>query len=310
MDKRLRHIALLRCFAAAAKYESYSQAAQRLAITQAAVSQQIRSLEEVLAVKLFVRHGRSMRLTPQGKTLYQHVNDAFTTLSAGFDKVQVEPAEGVLNVTTGLSFASIWLVPKLWKFSARYPDIKVKIIVSTELESLRYSDIDVAIRQGDATDHRVHQETLFIDPVFAVCAPQLVETARIAQPADLLNCLLVEAEDPGRFSWANWFSLSDLTIPRHKRDWLEVSTLEMGINAVLAGQGICLASYCLVKDLINSGLLVRPFPLQIEPGQRFSLLYDPNSPRKPRIDIFTDWLKQELIDDGIVSPSDAGQFAR
>ncbi|WP_416306432.1 LysR substrate-binding domain-containing protein [Neptunicella sp. SCSIO 80796] len=301
MDKRLRYIGLLRCFAAAAKHQSYSVAAQELAISQAAVSQQIRSLEQVLGTRLFVRSGRNMRLTPQGEVLSEHVGNAFNLLSQGFDQVQQAPLPGVLQVTTGLSFASIWLVPRLWKFANLYPDIKVKIVVSDELENLRHSDLDIAIRQGDTIDTSLFNETLFVDPIYPVCSPKLLEHMQVKEPQDLLNCILVEAERPGRFSWENWFELANSTIPLSKRDWLEVSTLEMGINAVLAGHGVCLGAHCLVKNLIEDGLLVKPFDIEISPGLRFTFLYDQHSPKRERIKVFHQWLQQELAAEGINS---------
>jgi LysR family glycine cleavage system transcriptional activator len=97
MDKRLRHIGLLRCFDAAARHQSYSLAAEELSISQAAVSQQVRNLEEHVQVKLFSREGRTMRLTKQGKTLSNSVTKAFSELSLGFDRIQIEPESGVLN---------------------------------------------------------------------------------------------------------------------------------------------------------------------------------------------------------------------
>lgn len=304
MDKRLRHIALLRCFTAAARHQSYSMAAQELAITQAAVSQQIRSLEQQLMVRLFIRKGRAMLLTSQGRTLQDYVSRAFSLLSEGFDRVQVEPEEGVLNVTTGLSFASIWLVPRLWRFAALYPSINIKVFVSVELEDLRHSGIDVAIRQGDTIDHSVYSELLFTDPVFPVCSPSLLEKNNIQRPDQIGCCQLVEATGKGRFTWKNWFDIAGIRMHSSQMSWLEVSTLEMGINAVMAGQGVCLASSCLVSDLIKNGLLVKPFNISIEPGQRFTLLYDQDSPRLARIKVFSDWLKQELDSAGIATHKD------
>ncbi|MBC3765982.1 LysR substrate-binding domain-containing protein [Neptunicella marina] len=299
MDKRLRHIGLLRCFAAAAKHQSYSDAAEELAISQAAVSQQIRSLEQQLMVKLFKRNGRAMLLTSQGKTLQDYVNKAFSLLSEGFDRVQVEPEAGVLNVTTGLSFASIWLVPRLWRFSALHPSVTVKVFVSAELENVKHSELDVAIRQGDKIDHTVYNELLFTDPVFPVCSPNLIKNNNLSSPQQIGCCQLIEASGPGRFSWQNWFDTAGVAMQSSQMSWLEVSTLEMGINAVMAGQGICLAPKCLVSDLITNGLLVKPFNINIEPGQNFTLLYDQDSPRLARIQIFSRWLKQELADAGI-----------
>ena len=196
MDRRLRHLALLRCFESAARHQSYSLAAKELAITQAAVSQQIRNLEQHLAVKLFSRSGRKMLLTQQGKTLAEHVSQSFALLSQGFDRIQVEPEDGVITVTAALSFSSVWLVPRLWKFSALHPNISVRAVASVQLEDVRHSDIDVAIRQADKVQTDLYQETLLEDPVYPYCSPNLVEHMQLDCPEKLLDCWLVEAINP------------------------------------------------------------------------------------------------------------------
>ena len=296
MDKRLRHIALLRCFDAAARHQSYSLAAVELSITQAAVSQQIRNLEEHLKVKLFSRQGRSMRLTKQGNSLSESVGKAFSELSLGFDRIQVEPESGVLTVTASPSFCSRWLVPRLWKFSVLYPDVHVRAMASAQYENVRHSDIDVAIRQGKMQVDNVHQETLLLDPVFPICSPRVYEEEQLTSPEKISQCWLVEAIGAGRlgFSWKEWFELAGVPLNSDQNKWMEVTTWEMGINAVLSGHGIFLTSGCMAQDLIESGALVKPFDIQIEPGLRFSLLYDEESPRIARIRVFTDWLKGEL----------------
>jgi LysR family glycine cleavage system transcriptional activator len=296
MDKRLRHIALLRCFDAAARHQSYSLAAQELSITQAAVSQQIRNLEEHLQIKLFSRQGRSMRLTKQGKTLSESVGKAFSELSLGFDRIQVEPENGVLTVTASPSFCSRWLVPRLWRFSVLHPGVQVRALASSQYEDVRHSDIDVAIRQGEMQVDNVHQETLFIDPVFPICSPRVFEEEQLSSPEKINQCWLVEAIGVGRsgFSWKDWFELAGVPVDPQCYNWMEVTTWEMGINVVLSGHGIFLTSGCMAQDLIESGALVKPFDIQIEPGLRFSLLYDEESPRIARIRVFTEWLKGEL----------------
>ncbi|MBU3004401.1 LysR substrate-binding domain-containing protein [Paraglaciecola arctica] len=296
MDRRLRHIALLRCFDAAARHQSYSLAAQELSITQAAVSQQIRNLEESLKVKLFVRESRAMRLTKQGKILANAVSKAFEELSLGFDRIQVEPQAGVLTVTASPSFCSRWLVPRLWKLSALYPDIQVRAVASAQYEDVRHSDIDVAIRQGEMQDKNVHQEVLIQDPVFPVCSPKVYQEQKLDHPEKINQCWLVEAIGAGRwgFSWKDWFNLAGVPLDPQGNNWMEVTTWEMGINAVLSGHGIFLTSGCMAQDLIESGALIKPFEIQIEPGLKFSLLFDEESPRVARINVFTEWLKTEL----------------
>ncbi|GAA0358507.1 glycine cleavage system transcriptional regulator GcvA [Bowmanella denitrificans] len=294
MDKRLRHLPALRCFDAAARHQSYRQAADELAITQAAVSQQIRALEEGLGVKLFYREGRQMRLTARGRTLAKAVELAFSQLLKGFNQVQCEEEAGVLTVTTTGSFASMWLMPRLWKFSVLYPDISIRVMASPQVEDLRHGDIDVAIRQGDGVWSELCQEVLISDPVFAVCSRRMADEMQLTHPSQVNGCLLVEGHDPGLFSWQNWFSLAGIHFDRKQLRWVEVATWEMCINAVAAGHGICLSTATLAGEMIQRGVLVKPFEIEITPGPTFSILHNPDSPRLARIQIFRDWLRQEL----------------
>ncbi|WP_340678342.1 LysR substrate-binding domain-containing protein [Paraglaciecola sp.] len=300
MDKRLRALPLLRCFEACARHQSYSVAADELAITQAAVSQQIRNLEQQLAVQLFARDGRKMHLTKSGATLFIAVTEAFATLSGAFSGIQTEPIAGVLTVTASHSFCSRWLVPRLWKFSVLYPDIAVRALASPQFEELRHSDIDVAIRQGDNFVTKVHQELLLVDPVFPVCSVKVASLLKTDSALSVCDMWLVEAIPPGLFSWRNWFEKARIEMQPGKLNWIEVTTWEMGINAVLSGHGICLSSAIMVQDMLDSGLLVKPFDIALEPGLKFSLLYDEESPRLARIQAFREWLKSELSKD--ISP--------
>lgn len=296
MDKRLRHLHLLRCFESAARHQSYSQAAKELSITQAAVSQQIRNLEQYLAAKLFVRAGRAMMLTTQGKTLAEYVSKSFSLLSKGFDKISTEPVEGVLTVTSALSFSSVWLVPRLWKFSVLHPEISVRAVASVQLEDLRHSDVDLAIRQTDRVDTDLYHETLLVDPVYPYCSPAVQKEMNLDSPEKLRDCWLVESIKPDRFSWNNWFEKAKVDVRKKPLNWIEVTTWEMGLNAVMSGHGVCMASASMASDLVNKGLIVRPFDICIEPGLKFFLLYDQESPKLARIRLFADWLKQEIID--------------
>jgi LysR family glycine cleavage system transcriptional activator len=312
MDKRLRHIALLRYFDAAARHQSYSLAAQELSITHAAVSQQIRNIEEHLQVKLFCCQGRSMRLTKQGNTLSKSVAKAFSELSLGFDRIQVEPQSGVLTVTASPSFCSRWLVPRLWKFSVLYPSVQLRALAFSQYEDVRHSDIDVAIRQGEKQIDNVHQEMLFIDPVFPICSPSVFEEEQLTSSEKINQCWLLEAIGVARsgFSWKDWFELAGVPVDPLCYNWMEVTTWETGINAVLSGHGIFLTSGCMAQDLIDSGALVKPFDIQIEPGLRFSLLYDEDSPRIARIKVFTEWLKGELaVLVGVLCPAGTPSLA-
>lgn len=295
MDNRLKHLAGLRYFEAAARLRSYSAAAAELFISQAAVSQKIRQLEDALGCQLFVRQGREMHLTKPGETLYQQVSSGFEKIITGLNQIQSEPVEGVLCVRTPPSFASRWLMPRLWKFTMEHPYIPIRLITDCDTPNIRHSAIDVAIWQGNetVTDSELDQEILFEEPVYPFCSPELAQSMQFSQPEQLLNCWLIHF-DSQTFPWSNWFQAAHVAMKKEAVQWMEVSTFDMALNAVIAGHGACLATDSLAGDFVARGLLVKPFAIGLTPGVRYSLISDPASSRAARIHAFSDWLRREL----------------
>ncbi|MCV2883444.1 LysR substrate-binding domain-containing protein [Aestuariibacter sp. AA17] len=295
MNNRLRFLPFLRAFEASARHQSYSKAASELSVTQAAISQQMRNLESQLGVKLFERVGRGMQLTRAGRVLAEHVTDGIETISRGLNLVSEEEEAGVLTVTAPPSFSSYWLVPRLWQFSQLRPDIAIRIVSSTQYEDLLHSDIDVAIRQDFQATTKLHCEHLYSDPVFAFCSPELLNKVAINQPEDVLSCWLVQPPEPTPYCWTAWLNRAGVNTQGINKDTVEITTWEMSINAVLGGQGICLAANSIASELERRGALVRLFDVALCPGVSYSLVYDDTSPRTKRIEAFTQWMKGEML---------------
>ncbi|MEZ9230720.1 LysR substrate-binding domain-containing protein [Vibrio amylolyticus] len=295
MDNRLRHLPSLRYFEAAARLSSYSKAAEELFVSQAAVSQQIRQLEEQLACKLFIRKGREMALTDKGRTLLTHVSRGFSSILSGLNQIQSEPLEGVLVVGSPPSFASRWLLPRLWKFTVRHPEIPIKVLTRCDVPNLKRGEIDIAIVQGDdlCIEDGLTQEVLINEPVYPYCSPNLAESMKFSHPEDLLRCWLIYF-DSGCFPWESWFHQANVSMEANSIQWVEVGTFDMGLNTVMAGHGVCLATDSLAGDLIDRGLLVKPFDIGMTPGVQVNLCVDPSSPRRDRIKAFSEWLHEEV----------------
>ncbi|MEI8593554.1 LysR substrate-binding domain-containing protein [Photobacterium sp. Hal280] len=296
MDNRLQHLSGLRYFEVAARRQSYSKAAEELYVSQAAVSQKIRQLENVLGCKLFVRQGRNMILTTQGASLYTDVSRGFDQILSGLNRIQAEPLEGILTVNTSRSFASRWLMPRLWKFTMIHPDISIRVDATADAPDMKYGNIDLAIRQG----HKVHLGDsiqsciLYEEPVYPLCSPELANSMTFRHPEQLLNCWLIHWAETCNLTWERWFNTAGVDVPEGNLQWMEVSTFEMGLNAVMAGHGACLGTLSLAGDLIDNGLLVQPFDIGLVPGLRYTLFYDRSSPRMTRTQAFIDWLYQEV----------------
>lgn len=292
MARILSHLGALRCVEAAARHQSYSRAADELHVTQAAISQQIRQVEAVLGVKLFIRRGRSMVPTTKGRQLAAQLSLGFQAIVDGVHRIQTEPLAGTLNVTTTQSLATMLLMPNLWKFHRQHPEIEVRVMVSTEVEDLKHGDMDVAIRFGFSEQSGLNQQVLFEDPLVALCSPHLLEHVDLSEPENLRECWLVDANYRHGCDWQAWLELAGLDFPPEEIKWLQVSNLDVALSAVLSGHGIFLGSLTLSKQMINAGALVKPFPHRVENGIRYSFLYDESSPRVERIQVFRDWLFQ------------------
>ncbi|HAS6061052.1 TPA: LysR family transcriptional regulator [Vibrio vulnificus] len=294
MDNRLRYLSALRFFESASRLKSYSKAAEELHVTQAAISQKLRQLEDRLGCKLFVRRGREMHLTDKGQILQKHVNDGFKNIVTGLNRIQNEPLEGVLNVSAPRSFSTRWLMPRLWKFTMEFPHVPIRV-QNTKGIDIRHTETDVLIWQGDDTvEHlELEQETLFEEAIFPYCSPQLAESMKFTEPEQLLRCWLIDFNSTS-FNWDQWFHCANVQAKREGIQWMEVSTFDMAINAVVAGHGACLATESITADFVERGLLVKPFNIGLKPGVRISVIRDPSSSRVLRINAFKEWLQREL----------------
>lgn len=298
MDKQLRYLSALRYFEAAARLKSYSAAAKELNVTQAAVSQQLRGLEDNLGCKLFFRNGREMQLTDKGHQLLAPITEGFEKIIVGLNRIQTEPLEGVLTVTVPPSFASLWLMPRLWRFTLENPTITIRIHSDIKRVAILHSDIDLAIRQGKITENdtvgSIRCEHLYQEEVYPLCSAELARSIQFDSPEKLKRCWLIHGVNSKEIVWSKWFEKAGVKFDNSALRWMEVPTFDMALNAVIAGHGVCLGTESLSKALIDQGLLVKPFDIGLTPGMQFSLLYDGASSRLPRIEAFRNWLFREL----------------
>ncbi len=257
----LPRLELLRSFAVAARRLSFTLAAQELALTQSAVSRQIQQLEEGLGVALFERRHRALALTPAGETMYRAVWDSLERLRDATASVRSSRRARQVAVTTTPGFASLWLIPRLARFSADHPQVDVLMSATYDLLNLERSGIDVAVRfcaigQGLGAP-------LFEENVVPVCAPRLLQDAArpLRAPADLAQHTLLVMEGhhgmPPMADWAPWLELMGLGGIRGTNT-LRFSNYNDAVAAALAGQGVAIGRLPLVASLLREGQLVAP----------------------------------------------------
>uniref|UniRef100_A6VRB0 Transcriptional regulator, LysR family n=1 Tax=Marinomonas sp. (strain MWYL1) TaxID=400668 RepID=A6VRB0_MARMS len=296
MSNRVTHLKAAHYFSVASQTLSYTKAAKQLHVSQAAVSQQIRLLEEYLGVPLFYRSGRDMRLTSQGLELAEHLTQAFDFISKGLDSVKLEPVEGTLLVSGLQSFVSLWLMPRLWRFSDLQKDITVKLFSADERIDIHAGNIDVGIDDNkhlSINSQNTTKRTLISSDIIPVCSPSLAERIGLYQPTDLLKCWMIQVDDSS-YQWKTWFEELAICPIRSKSIlWAEVNSWYMGISAVKAGHGIFLCPKFMVQKELDEGTLVPAYPKALNEKIEFYAYYAKNSPRKARIEAFVDWLREE-----------------
>lgn len=288
----------LRVFEAAARHLSFSRAAEELAVTPAAVSNQIRTLEEQMGVQLFWRTSRTVRLTGHGQILLTGVTEAFGILGRTFERLG-GLASTTLGVSMSASFAAKWLVPRLDHFRQLHPGIDLRIEVSDEVVDFASSDTQVAVRFGDGNYPNLRADRLFEEFVFPVCSPSLLTGPHpLRVPSDLRYHTLIHLDWQARGeTWPDWrmwllaAGAKDVD-PSHG---IRLSLFSLISQAAIAGQGVALGNTSLVGDDLAAGRLVKPFDLSLRaPGDFAYYVVSPLIVAdRPLVAAFRNWVLTE-----------------
>ncbi|HET6970546.1 MAG TPA: transcriptional regulator GcvA [Phenylobacterium sp.] len=289
----------LRVFEAAARHESFLQAAEELAITPGAVSRQIKALETDLSVRLFERFNRAVRLTEAGRQLEVGVRRGLREMEGAVEAIR-NPRQGPLVVTAMHSFAARWLVPRLHHFNARYPDIQVLVAASDSAVDLVRDGYDIAIRFGRGPYPGFSAHKLVSLFLFPVCTPQLRDEIPLRVPQDLAKAMLMADVQLalGEPAWAEWLELAGAPDIDWRRGQ-QFSNVYLAIEAALAGRGVALAEASLVIDELASGRLVKPFDIEFPSPFSQWILTLPEKAERPDIRRFRNWMLAQADADGL-----------
>jgi LysR family glycine cleavage system transcriptional activator len=296
--RRLPPMAAIRAFEAAARTENFTAAAAELGMTQAAVSYQVKGLEERLGAPLFVRERGRVRLTPLGQRLLPALTTAFDTIEAAFASHRQED-ESLLTVTTTHTFANTWLAWVLGAFQMEHPDLAVRLSTSNEVVDLRSGDIDIAIRAGRGDWDGLEKHKLFDVDFTPMASPGCMTEARRKfgdnfQPSDLLQLPLISPQDSW---WQQWFKDWGVETEGRPapRGGLRLDNQANEGHAAMGGQGFALMSpFLWVNDIIQGRLLV-PFPEMVSKrGWSYWLVYPSERRLLPKIKRFREWLQSEM----------------
>ncbi len=279
----------LRAFEAAARQLSFTRAAAELNVTQAAVSHQIRNLEDRLGLKLFVRQNRALALTAAGAQYLPAISTAFDGLAEATARLASRREGGALTVSTLASFAIKWLVPRLAGFQAAHPGIDVRITTSTDPVDFERDDVDLAIRYGRGDWPGLRAARLLGEDLFPVCSPALLAgPTTLARPADLAQNTLLHVTGY-RDDWRVWLTATGtegVDLEHGLTFDLAVTTLQAAID----GLGVAIGRTALVAADLDAGRLVAPFDVVLPIESAYYVVAPKTTWSQPKVARFRDWL--------------------
>ncbi|CAH0534259.1 Glycine cleavage system transcriptional activator [Vibrio stylophorae] len=288
MARRLPPLNSLKVFEAAARHLSFTRAAEELFVTQAAVSHQIKALEEFLALKLFRRRNRSLFLTEEGQSYFLDIKDIFAAISDATDKVLARSAKGTLTVSLTPSFAIQWLVPRLSDFNEQEPDIDVRIKAVDLDDGSLTDDVDVAIYYGRGNWPGLRVDKLYQETLIPVCSPKLLTGPKpMRQLADLAQHTLLH--DTSRKEWKAYAKNNDL-LNLNVNHGPIFSHSSMVLQAAIHGQGVALANSVLAQPDLEAGRLVCPFDEVLVSKNAFYVVSHDKHTDTGRVQAFRDWI--------------------
>lgn len=301
MRRQLPPLNALRAFEVAARHMSISQAAQELRVTPAAVSHQIRLLEDHVGLPVFVRNGRGLALTDAGAAGLRDLREGFARLCAAMDAIDSLGEAGVLSVSVAPSFASKWLLPRLEGFQRAHPEIDVHVSASMQITDFVKDGTDIAIRYGAGRYSDLSVECLLTESVVPVCSPEyLKQYGPFYTPSDLVEATLLHDDspdnDPSCPNWEMWLSAAgarNIDAARGPR----FNQSSMVIEAAVLGRGVALAKTALAARDLRQGRLIQPFSSAVKVDFAYYIVAPRAKLNLPKVSFFIDWLRNEAGQD-------------
>jgi len=291
--RKLPPLSAIRVFEAAARHEHFTAAADELGMTQAAVSYQIRAIEERVGAKLFDRSKGRVRLTDAGRRLLNPLTDAFDRMDAAFAALRAED-ENMLSISTTQTFANTWLAWRIGGFQMEHPQLAVRLDANNVLIDFAASEFDVAIRAGEGDWPGLHSQLLFKIDYTPICSPRFLDEWRAANggrmmvPGDVIDLAQVTAHDP----WVHqWLAERGVEIPdRPPQRGIQLDSQTSEGTAAMAGRGIAMLTPFFWRWDLTEGRLVRPFKEVSSRGWGYWLVCPEHRRQSPKIKRFCEWL--------------------
>lgn len=303
MSERLPPLTALRAFEAAARHMSFARAADELNVTPAALSFQIKSLEEHLGQPVFRRLNRAVELTEVGAMLAPGLRTGFQDIGTAWTKTRRFTDQSLLTITTGPAFTALWLAPRMFSFATKHPDIELRFSASLKVADFDRDDVDIAIRFGQSDDRGLFSHTLLEDWMTPMMSPEMAKD--IKTPEDLAKATLIH-DDVTAFlrppvDWAAWFTSMGMTPPEMHGPRFNLG--EHAISAAIAGAGAIMGRISLTSTALQDGRLVMPFRETMKAGASYRLVCPEGTETRPQVAAFIEWIEGEIqelraLDDG------------
>lgn len=284
-------------FESVARLSSFTVAANELGVTQAAVSRQVKFLEDALGVRLFHRLHRSIELTDEGEALYLVVAESMQKIAGVFDRLASGPVQQELVLAATSAFSHFRLLPRLASLKKAQPNLQLRLSTQMFTADLRHKEIDVAVRFGNGRWSDGTATLLFDEEVFPVCSPKWVASRGMPQSLqDVANAALIESDSTseGWMGWEAWFNAVGLR-PLRLNFALRCSLYTDAIQAARYGEGIALGWGRLVHDLVESGELVRLPVASFKPDDAYFIVVPHGRTITAATDSLIDWLRQDSL---------------
>lgn len=285
--------AALLAFEAAARLSSFTKAAQELNVTQPAISQSIKKVEQALGVALFERRKRGVGLTETGERFYTDISFGLMHILRSAEAIAIKLSSQHVTLSCSTAFAHYWMVPRLSAFKTLNPDIEIRVQTTDREIDFDRDNVSFSVQRGNGEFPGFHSVKIAEENLYPVASPDYLANNQPANNAkDLLNHSLIHLEEPYRLrpSWENWFEAQGMDY-KDTGGGLRLNDYALVIQAALAGEGIATGWHHIVDRLITQGLLIKLMDSSYDAGRGFYVIWPKRSVLAPQSEMFLNWLQ-------------------
>ncbi|MDO9418095.1 LysR substrate-binding domain-containing protein [Pararhizobium sp.] len=291
--RKLPALSAMKVFEVVGQTRSFTRAADRLNLTQSAVSRQVRNLEEQLGEALVIRHHHHLELTPSGAALLAALQQAFHTVELTVRGIMEKSNRNRLRINVPPTFAKRWLMPRLASLRQALPDIEISISTDLQDSLAERSLLDCAIRFGDGEWPVLQSRILMTERHIAVCAPGLLDSARPIDLSAFTFLHVLASADQRYLTWQHWLDAAELS-DTDTGGGLEFDLQDMAIEAATRGLGVAVADRFMIAPQLDSGQLVQVLDVEVEGHESYWLVTRSEQKESPNVKAFRTWLLAEL----------------